>query len=332
MTIRDTTATTSGANGRELPLALAAAMHLSRRDLLAGSAAALTAAALPAQPPALSTPAALPADAHAPRTTGWAPKKAVKFGMIGLPGSLADKFAGLRDCGFDGVELDRPSDLDLDEARAAADRAGITIHGVVDSVHWGQPLSDPDASVRAAGRKALEQALRDANALGASSVLLVPAVVKKEVPYQDAWARSQHEIRQVLPLAAELGVDVLIENVWNKFLLGPMELVRYLDELDHPRVGSYFDAGNLVQFGWPEHWVPVLGARIRKVDVKDFRRGQPGFEGFDVGLNDGETDWPKVVAALRCAGYDGWFTAEMRGGDRAYLKDLAARMHNFLGS
>jgi hexulose-6-phosphate isomerase len=303
-------------------------MHLSRRDLLAGSAAALTAAALP--PHASAPPSATPGEPAAGRPR-WAPKKAVKLGMIGCRGSLADKFAVLRECGFDGVELDRPSELDLDDARAAAERTGITIHGVVDSVHWGQPLSDPDPSVREAGRKALEQALRDAKTLGASSVLLVPAVVKKEVAYQDAWTRSQHEIRQVLPLAAELGVDVLIENVWNKFLLGPMEMVRYLDELQHPRIGSYFDAGNLVQFGWPEHWVPVLGHRIRKVDVKDFRRGQPGFEGFDVGLNDGETDWPKVVSALRDIGYDGWFTAEMRGGDRAFLQDLATRMGSFLG-
>jgi L-ribulose-5-phosphate 3-epimerase len=304
-------------------------MHLSRRDLLAGSAAALTTAALPAH---ATAPAPTAAAAPLSRRPQWAPKKAVKFGMIGVRGSLADKFAVLRECGFDGVELDRPSDLDLDDARHAAACAGITIHGVVDSVHWGQPLSDPDPSVREAGRTALEQALRDAKALGATSVLLVPAVVKKEVSYQDAWTRSQHEIRQVLPLAADLGVDILIENVWNKFLLGPMELVRYLDELQHPRIGSYFDAGNLVQFGWPEHWVPVLGQRIRKVDVKDFRRGQPGFEGFDVGLNDGETDWPKVVSALRDIGYDGWFTAEMRGGDRAFLKDLAARMGSFLGA
>ena len=304
-------------------------MHLSRRALLAGSAAALSTVSLPrATAPALPGPAPAPA----PSAKTWAPKKAVKFGMIDVPGSLVDKFQVLRDCGFDGVELDRPGNLEPEAAREAAQKAGITIHGVVDSVHWGQPLSDPDASVRDAGRKALERALRDAVTLGAGSVLLVPAVVKKEVPYQDAWTRSQEEIRKVLPLAAELGVDVLIENVWNKFLLGPMELARYLDELDHPRVGSYFDAGNLVQFGWPEHWVPVLGRRIRKVDVKDFRRGRPGFEGFDVELNDGETDWPKVIAALRDVGYDGWFTAEMRAGDRTYLKDLAGRMGQFLGS
>lgn len=290
-------------------------MSLTRRDLLVATAAA-------------AATATLPAATNAPRP--WAPKKAVKIGMIEGKGSLADKFAALRECGFDGVEVDRPSELSLDETRDAAAKAGLTIHGVVDSVHWSQPLSDPSAEVRAAGRTALEQALRDAKALGASSVLLVPAVVKKDVSYLDAWARSKQEIRNVLPLADELGVDILIENVWNKFLLGPSELARYVDELQSKRTGVYFDPGNLVHFGWPEHWVPFLGARIRKVDVKDFRRGKLGFDGFDVALNDGETDWPAVVRALREAGYDGWFTAEMRGGDRAYLSDLGKRMDAFL--
>lgn len=294
-----------------------AAMPFSRRDLFPLPAAAVAARALPvARPPAA--------------VRRWQPKKAVKIGMVAVPGTLADKFAALRDCGFDGVELDSPGDVDLAAARAAAAEAGIAIHGVVDSVHWNQPLSDPSADVRTAGRKALLQALRDAAALGASSVLLVPAVVKKDVTYQEAWTRSQDEIRLVLPLADELGIDVLIENVWNRFLLGPTELARYVDELQSPHVGVYFDPGNLVHFGWPEHWVPILGPRIRKVDVKDFRRGRPGYEGFDVPLTDGETDWPTLVAALRAVGYDGWFTAEMRGGDRAQLADLARRMDSFL--
>lgn len=294
-----------------------ATMPFSRRDLFPLPAAAVAAHALPRARPAAAE-------------QRWQPKKAVKIGMVAVPGTLADKFATLRDCGFDGVELDSPSDVDLAAARAAAAAAGLAIHGVVDAVHWNQPLSDPSADVRAAGRKALVQALRDAKALGASSVLLVPAVVKKDVPYQEAWTRSQAEIRLVLPVADELGIDVLIENVWNRFLLGPTELARYVDELDSPRVGVYFDPGNLVHFGWPEHWVPMLGARIRKVDVKDFRRGRPGYEGFDVPLNDGDADWPTLIAALRAIGYDGWFTAEMRGGDRKHLADLARRMDAFL--
>jgi L-ribulose-5-phosphate 3-epimerase len=308
-------------------------MPFTRRELLAGSVAALAADRLPASP---SSPAIARVDApfpwHEPKRPPWHPKKAVKIGMVQIEGPLLDRFRLLRDCGFDGVELDSPGDLDLDAARHAAERCELVIHGVVDSLHWAQPLSDPDAAVRDAGRGALEQALRDAKALGATSVLLVPAVVKQDVAYQDAWVRSQAEIKKVLPQAAELGIDILIENVWNKFLLGPLELARYLDELAHPRIGSYFDPGNLVQFGWPEHWVPILAHRIRKVDVKDYKRGRLGYEGFDIELNDGEAAWPRIVKALRSIGYSGWFTAEMRGGDREYLTDLAKRMDQFLAS
>ncbi|GAB4154246.1 MAG: sugar phosphate isomerase/epimerase [Planctomycetota bacterium] len=256
--------------------------------------------------------------------------KAVKIGMVAAGSTLAEKFAILKRAGFDGVELDSPSGLDLDEVLAAKKETGLEIPGVVDSAHWQKPLSDPDASVRAEGLKALRKAMTDCKACGGTSVLLVPAVVTKKVPYWDAWWRSQQEIRKVLPLAAELEVRILIENVWNRFLLGPTELARYVDELASPWVGIHFDAGNLVQFGYPEHWVPILGHRIHKVDVKDYVRGKANYDGFGVKLNEGETDWPAVVAALRAIGYRGWFTAEMAGGDEAYLADLASRMDRFL--
>ena len=292
---------------------------LSRRDLFAFSAAAALASSLPGNrivPPA------------APPRRGF--RKAVKIGMVEAGATLTEKFAILRDCGFDGVELDSPSGLTHDEVLAAKAKTGLDIPGVVDSVHWSKPFSDPDPAVRQEGRKALETALRDAHAFGCSSVLVVPAVVQKKVSYLDAWQRSQAELRQLLPLAAELKVQIAIENVWNKFLLGPTELARYVDELASPWVGVHFDAGNLVTFGFPEHWVPILGKRILKVDVKEFVRGRAGGQGFDAKLNEGDTDWPAVVSALKAIGYDGWFTAEMNGGDAAYLKDLGKRMDAFL--
>lgn len=291
--------------------------HPDRRQFLATAAAA--AACLTVHPQA---------NAAAPTPTlRRRPRKAVKFGMIAAGQSVLDKFLLLRDCGFDGVEMDSPSDLSVDEVLRARDQSGLVIPGVVDSVHWDKPLSANEPATRAEGRRALEQALRDCKAYGGTSTLLVPAVVKKDVPYHDAYQRSQEQIRAVLPLCEELGVDLLIENVWNGFLLGPYELARYVDELAHPRVGLHFDPGNLVKFGHPEHWVPILGARIRKVDVKDFSRGK---QGFGVALNEGDTDWPAVMKELRKVGYDGWFTAEMRGGDADYLKDLGRRMDAFL--
>lgn len=257
-------------------------------------------------------------------------RKAVKIGMVKDGKTLLDKFTVLQRCGFDGVELDSPNDHSVDEVLAAKQATGLEVPGVVDAVHWQQPFSDPDASVRAAGRKALERALRDCKAYGGSSVLVVPAVVKKQVPYWDAWWRSQQELRQLLPLAAELQVQILIENVWNRFLLGPTELQRYVDELCSPWVGVHLDPGNLVQFGFPEHWVPILGPRIKKVDVKDYVRGKANYDGFQVAVGDGEADWPAIVAALEAIGYRGWFTAEVAGGDEAYLRDLAQRMDRFL--
>jgi len=295
-------------------------MSLSRRDLFACSAAAVLAGrALPAA--AATTIGTLP-------RRGF--KKAVKWYMVGAGHTVLEKFALLKKLGFDGVELDSPSDLKRDEVLAAKQQTGLEIPGVVDSVHWEKPFSDPGEPVRAAGRKALEQALRDCKAYGGTSVLLVPAVIKKDVPYADAWERSQKEIRALLPLAAELQVMILIENVWNGFLLGPFEMVRYVDELQSPWVGCHFDAGNLVRFCWPEHWVPILGKRIKKIDVKDFVRDRKGFEGFDVKLNDGEADWPSITKALKAVGYDGWFCAEMATGDEQYLADLARRMDSFL--
>jgi hexulose-6-phosphate isomerase len=293
-------------------------MNLSRRSFLATAAGAVATSQLAAA-----------AHRTAPRPR-WSPKKAVKIGMVDVKGSLLDKFTAVRDAGFQGIELDSPGMPPYADVLAAMDKTGLSVPGIVDSVHWQKTLSHADSAVRDEGRKALEQALRDAKAVGASSVLLVPAVVGKDVSYLDAWTRSQAEVRKVLPLAAELQVHILIENVWNKFLLGPTELARYVDEFESPWVGVHFDAGNLVQFGFPEHWVPVLGPRIKKVDVKEYQRGKANYDGFKCRLNEGDTDWPTVVEALRKAGYDGWFTAEMAGGDQAHLTDLARRMDAFL--
>ena len=133
-------------------------------------------------------------------------KKAVKFGMVDIEGTVRAKFELVKSLGFDGIELDSPSDLDIQEVVDASRATGLPIHGVVDSVHWKQTLSHPDPAVRAEGVAGLETALRDAQAFGASTVLLVPAVVNKEVSYADAYVRSQAEIRKVLPLAKEVGV------------------------------------------------------------------------------------------------------------------------------
>lgn len=271
------------------------------------------------------TSAARAEDSSEPRI-----KKAVKIGMVAGNAPLVEKFKLLKEVGFGGVDMDSPNSLDRDEVIAARDESGLTIHGVVDSVHWRQTLSDPDSSVRAAGVAALETALRDVKYYGGTTVLLVPAVVNKDVSYDQAYERSQAEIRKVIPLAEELGVKIALENVWNNFLLSPLEAARYIDEFESPVVGAYFDVGNVVNYGWPEQWIRILNKRIAKLDIKEFsreRRDKEGlWEGFQVKLGDGDCDWKAVMQALRDINYHGWGTAEVAGGDRERLQDISQRM------
>lgn len=262
-------------------------------------------------------------------------KKAVKIGMVREGKDLREKFALVKSLGFDGIELNSPG-LNREEAIRARDEVGLPIHGVVDSVHWKDTLSHPDPEVRARGVQGLKTALADAKAIGADTVLLVPAVVNKEVSYEDAYHRSQAEIRKALPVAEETGVKILFENVWNNFLLSPLELARYIDEFESPLVGSYFDVGNVVRYGWPEQWIRTLGKRIVKLDIKEYSRqiqmNEGVRKGFGVELLEGDCDWPAVMQALRDINFSGWGTAEVPGGDRERLKVIADRMDRIFAS
>lgn len=276
--------------------------------------------------------AQLPASAAAPRGI----KCSLKWGMIGEGRTVIEKFRLLKELGYDGVELDSPGAPDFAEVKDAIAATGVVVPGVVDSVHWSKTLGDPDEKVRGEGRDALETALRDAAEIGASTVLLVPAVVNEQIPYHLAYERSQTEIRRLLPLAAELGVTIAFENVWNNFLLSPLEAARYVDEFESPHVAWYLDVGNLVHYGWPEHWVQVLGKRIAKLDIKDYSRTKCNEEGlwagFDCEIGDGDANYPRVMAALDAIGYRGWASAEVGGGNKKRLADVLARMRRVLDS
>lgn len=260
-------------------------------------------------------------------------KKAVKLGMVREDLPLTGKFRLLKEIGYDGVELNSPNDFPRDDVLRARDESGLPIHGVVDSVHWDKTLSDPDPGVRAEGLAALRTALNDAKAYGASTVLLVPAVVNAAVPYDAAYRRSQEEIRKVLPLAQELRIRIAIENVGNAFLLSPLEMARYIDEFESEWMGAYFDIGNSVAVGWPEQWIRILAHRILKVDVKDrLRKQQFDAKGnrITARLGDGDCDWPAIRRALAEIKYEGWATAELPGGDADWLRDVARRMDRVL--
>lgn len=260
-------------------------------------------------------------------------KRGIMWGTVGVKGSVLEKMKAVKEAGFDGAEMN--SHMDQEEVLRARDATGLLIPSVCGVHHWNKPLSHPDPNVRQEGLEALKQTLRDAKRYGASSVLLVPAVVSKEVSYTDAYTRSQAEIRKAVPLAEELGVKIAIENVWNQFLLSPMEAARYVDEFNSPAVGWHFDVGNILNYGWPEQWIRVLGKRIQKLHIKEFsrkRRDDEGlWKGFDVKLLEGDDNWPAVMKAVDEVGYSGWVITEQGGGDTPEgLRDLVTRLDRIL--
>jgi L-ribulose-5-phosphate 3-epimerase len=262
-------------------------------------------------------------------------RKAIMYETIKLDGSILEKFQAVKTAGFEGVEP--MSHMKQQEVLEAFHATGLAPASVCCSTHWKTPLSDADPEVRAEGLRGLEQALRDAKAYGATSVLLVPAVVNKQVSYGEAYTRSQAEIRKALPLAEELGVKIAVENVWNQFLLSPLEAARYIDEFLSSAIGWHFDIGNVIAYGWPEQWIRILGKRILKLHIKEYSRAKRDktgpFSGFDVDFLEGDNDWPAVMKALDEIGYQGWGIAEQRGADSPEgLKDLSMRMDRILAS
>ena len=267
-------------------------------------------------------------------------KKAVKIGMI-EGANFDEKFALIKKLGFAGVEMDSPGcdAAQRTEAKAAAEKHGITIHGVVISSHWGTRHSDPKPAVRAQAMKDLLGALDDAKLWGATTVLLVPGVVKdpQEENFDQVWERSTAAVKEALPHAEKCGVKIAIEVVWNNFITKPEQLVKYVDQFNSPWIGAYFDCSNMLKYGVPSAtWIRQLGKRMLKFDFKGYSKAKAKAEGndgagFGVGIGEGDEDWPEVLKALAEVGYTGWATAEVNGGGEAWLKDVATRMDHILG-
>lgn len=257
-------------------------------------------------------------------------RKALKFGMIGAGETMLEKFQIVKAAAFDGIEMDAPGDWDTAEVAAAMKQTELAVPGVVLSTHWSKPFNHPDKQIREDAKAALETALHDCKALAGTSVLVVPAVVNESMSYEDAYSRSQHEIGELVPLAEKLDIDIAFENVWNNFLLSPIEAARYVDAYQSARVGWHFDIGNIVNYGYPEQWIDTLGPRIKKLDVKDFSRQKRDDEGlwkgFSVKIGDGDAGWERVCEALDRIQYSGWAAAEVGGGGPERLADIANRM------
>ncbi|PYR42057.1 MAG: xylose isomerase [Acidobacteria bacterium] len=261
-----------------------------------------------------------------------AARKAVLISMLPKDLPYAARFKAARDDGFDAIEMQTIARGDeAAEIRDAATKAGLRIHSVMNADHWRFPLSSSDRTAVSSSVAGMETSLRNAALWGADTVLLVPAVVDATTSYRDAWTRSQQVIRErLLPLAKELKVIVAVEEVWNKFLLSPLEFVRYVDELDSPWLKAYFDVGNVVFSGYPQDWIRSLGTRIAKVHLKDFHLDRINGRFAWTNIGEGDIDWLDVRRAFDEVGYRGYFTTEVEGGDAAYLKNLAGRVDRFL--
>jgi hexulose-6-phosphate isomerase len=259
-------------------------------------------------------------------------KKAVVYSM--LPSTLppADRFKLAKDCGFDGIEMPAVPLAECDALRQSAEKAGVRLHSVIYG-GWNPPLTHPDPAQREQSVKNADAAIHSAKALGADCILLVPGVVNATTSYANAYKWAQEGTRRLIPTAEKLKISIHIEEVWNNFLLSPLEFNQFVDSFKSPWVQAYFDVGNVVPWAWPEDWVRTLGKRIKKVHLKDFKGGPGLFQaigGSFVNLRDGSVNWPEVRKAFTEINYNGWMTCELRGGDAEYLKDVNKRVDMIL--
>ena len=259
--------------------------------------------------------------------------KSLKFGMIGEKLPILDKFKLVQDLGYDGVELNSPGGENKKECLEASQKTGLPIHGVVDSKHWGVRATESDPKRREQCLEDLLTAIKESHYCGGSSALFVPGH-GKDGPEDEIVPRSIEVIQGALPLAAKLGVSILIENVWNHMFYdhnGKPEqtadrYAAFIDACNSPWVGAYYDIGNHHKYGRPQDWIRTLGKRTVKLDVKGFNRDTNNWSA----IGDGTIDWPAVREALDEIGFTGWCTAEVGGGDRKRLADILARLNRVL--
>ena len=244
-------------------------------------------------------------------------KKAVKYTMVDEPDmSAKDKFVMLKELGYDGVELRTDHKDELKTFLKAVDQSGLPVHGTVNS-------SNPD----------LETAVKFSKDVGGDSVLYVARYDRKR-PLMDSWNENKAIIQKGLAAAEKHEVKILVENVWAGFIISALDAERFNDEINHPWFGIYFDVGNNVRWGIPQHWIELLGDRIGKLDIKEWNEKLHSSEGLRSGfkseLGEGTINWPAVCESLRGIDFKGWATAEVPGGNRERLADIAARMDKIL--
>lgn len=240
-----------------------------------------------------------------------------------LPGDwdLEKCFRTCHQVGFDSIEINfdesgylnpKMSDAEAADIRKLADKVGIEISSVSSAVYWGSPFTHNDPGVRQKALDLAEHQIRLTRAMGLDAVLIVPGLVNPETQYDTVYQRASEAMKKIAPVAERHAVTIGVENVWNRFLLSPLEMARFIDEIGSPKVMAYFDVGNVLAFGYPQHWIRILGSRIVRVHVKDFRTNVGTGAGF-VNLIQGDVAWGAVSQALREIGYNGYITAEVEG-------------------
>lgn len=245
-------------------------------------------------------------------------KKGISIWSFQEP-SLQRCFQLAKEAGFDGVELSLsdsgPLRLDstTEEIKAILDmarREGIALYSIATDLCWKYSLTDNDPEIRAKSELVIKKQIDAAAILECDTVLVVPGMVTPEVSYDTAYARAMDAVKRLAGYAEEKGIIIGVENVWNKLLLSPLEMKSFIDEIGSPFVKVYFDVGNVILFGYPQHWIRILGDRIVKIHFKDYRASAGTHSGF-VDLLSGDVNYIEVIKAFEEIGYDGWVTGEV---------------------
>ncbi|MEO2205314.1 sugar phosphate isomerase/epimerase family protein [Paenibacillus pabuli] len=253
-------------------------------------------------------------------------KKGINIWSFPGDWAIADCIKTAKEAGFDGIELSlngegelslSATDQEVRDIQGRLEEAGLEIAGLATGLYWDYPMTSASPETRSKARDVCKRQLELASAFGVDTILVIPGVVgvdfipdSEVTDYEVAYERAQEAIAHLLPYAESAGVSIGIENVWNKFLVSPLELRTFIDSFQSEYVGSYFDVGNVVHNGYPEQWVRILGHRIKKVHFKDYRRQAGGMHGF-VDLLAGDVNFPAVMEALHAIGYENYVTAEM---------------------
>ncbi len=250
--------------------------------------------------------------------------KSINIGLFPASDPLEQTLARVKEAGFDGVELNMNednisegglwygmTDAEAEKVKVLLEKYDLACAGIVTDKLWQYHLTSDDIDTRTEGMKRIEKMIHLCTVVGASSVLVVPGVVDENVTYKNAYSNAQACMKLLAPKAEAAGVLLGVEDVWNRFLLSPYEMAGFVDGVDSPNVGVFFDVGNIVANSYPEYWIEILEDRITRIHIKGFNRDNGKF----CFLKEGTIDWKKVMDSLKNIGYDGFITAEFWGSN-----------------